>query len=142
MTNLEGEAIGINVAQNEAARPEGGEAVHVALAIPADVVQLVVRTLIANGRVTRSTIGVLVEPRSSGELQLLQVFPDGPAERAGLRVDDILISVDGIPFHGDRPNSYWEFLPPGTLVEIEVLRRGQEKPLTFTVELGELREAG
>lgn len=84
-------------------------------------------------------IGVEVERAALG-LQVIAPLADSPADQAGIRPHDVIVSVDGQPTR-DRP------LPevvktlrgmPGTMVEVGVLRDGKElKPLTLKrTELG------
>ncbi|HMO56697.1 MAG TPA: S41 family peptidase [Roseiflexaceae bacterium] len=67
-------------------------------------------------------IGVIVMPRpNSGFIQV--VFPDSPAERAGLRPRDRIIAVDGRPYtvaDGDLRG------PLGSLVRLTVARSGMK----------------
>ncbi|HWQ15623.1 MAG TPA: S41 family peptidase, partial [Roseiflexaceae bacterium] len=53
--------------------------------------------IITSGRETRVGIGVVVRPKVDGAFIQL-VFPDGPADRAGLRPRDRIVAVDGRPY--------------------------------------------
>jgi C-terminal processing protease CtpA/Prc len=70
---------------------------------------------------------------------VVRVDPNLPAQTAGLRPEDIIISYRGRPvrsmnnFMGQVADT-----PPGTVVEITVLRRGHEKK--FKVKIAELIE--
>jgi serine protease Do len=70
-----------------------------------------------------------------GGVRVLQVFPDSPAAKAGLAVDDVVLSI------ADKPTPHREALvaqvqsrPPGTQVPL-LVRRGREK-LTLQATLG------
>jgi len=68
------------------------------------------------------------------------VFEDGPAYRAGFRVNDVVIAVDGKPV-GDLPID--EIVSQikgveGTTVELSVLRGGSGKPLTLKIRRAQI----
>jgi hypothetical protein len=46
-------------------------------------------------------IGVSYDPLSAAGIEVLGLAPKGPAERAGLKAGDILLSIDGQPLHED-----------------------------------------
>ena len=68
----------------------------------------IVATLMTDGRVRRAYIGIAggprpLPPRAQAELgltsgvEVVEVIPDGPADRSGIRAEDLLIEVDGVP---------------------------------------------
>jgi S1-C subfamily serine protease len=80
----------------------------VSLTIPAATVRRVVETLLRDGRIRRGYLGVGVQPvRVPAALQatlnqetgllLVSIEPGGPAERGGLLLGDLVVSVDGEP---------------------------------------------
>jgi S1-C subfamily serine protease len=82
----------------------------ICFAIPATTARLVAGMLIRDGRVRRAYLGIGGAPTpigrslagelglaSSGGIRVLEVVPGSPAERAGLRVGDLLVSLDGTP---------------------------------------------
>lgn len=101
LVNRRGEVIGMNTAF-------GGEGSGIGFAIPIELASEVARSLIAEGRVTRAFLGVLLQevdldlarglglPSASGVL-IREVYPDTPASRAGLRLGDAVLEVDGVP---------------------------------------------
>lgn len=72
--------------------------------------------------------------------QVLQVLPGSPAERAGLKAFDVVLSVDGEPTAGEHPATLFE-RPVGQSLRLEL---GDGREVTLTTEpLAELlREAG
>lgn len=86
----------------------------------------------------RPFIGVQGEANST-VARLIQVFPKSPAEQAGIKVDDIVLSFAGQPVRDfDSLRSYVEDQDPGTTVELEV-QRGDRR-LTVELVIGRVRE--
>lgn len=53
------------------------------------------------------------------------VYPNGPGAAAGLRVGDLLVSIDGRPFKEDSTGGYF-LRPVGTVLRLTILREGKE----------------
>jgi S1-C subfamily serine protease len=78
--------------------------------VPSDTARWVVSELLRHGRVRRAWLGIAAQsvplPRRTmlhhglevpGAVGVDEVLPDGPAERAGVKAGDRLITVDGVP---------------------------------------------
>ena len=86
-------------------------------------------------------VGMLVGEAEGGDLRVLRVFRDSPAEKAGIEAGDALLAIDGASVAGETPMSLSEAsaLLKGegeTPVEVEVERGGEV--LSFTLERGEV----
>ena len=86
-------------------------------------------------------VGMLVGEAADGDLRVLRVFRDSPAEKAGIEAGDALLAIDGARVGGDTPMGLSEAsaLLKGegeTPVEVEVERSGET--LSFTLERGEV----
>ena len=102
LVNLQGEMIGINTAILSPTGTNSG----VGFAIPVDIVDNVVTQLIDNGRVERGLLGVWPQGISlalasaldvpQGSAQISAVEPGSAADRAGLKVGQIITRVNGI----------------------------------------------
>jgi len=101
LVDADGSVIGINSAIG--ASPEVG-AEGVAFAIPIDVAVAVAEELINSGRATHPWLGVSganITPEVEEEFGvargavIMEVVPDGPADAAGMRQNDIVVSFDG-----------------------------------------------
>jgi len=144
LVDLEGRVVGINAR----AIPIMGE--NLGFAIPADVVREVAEALIRDGRVTRSWLGVQWQHMKALEghfgvdkqVGVLAggIFPDGPAERAGLQAGDLIVSLDGEPvsvrFEEELPAFRKRItdLPLGSRVTLVVLRSGREEKFRLRTE--------
>lgn len=144
--NLDGEVIGVNTAIYS---PSGGN-VGIAFAIPAKTVQDVVSQLLKSGSVPRGWLGVAIgnvdeETAESLGMQtnggapkgalIGDVTADSPADAAGLRRNDIVLSLNGIVIKNSRELSKRVAdTAPGTTVAVEILRDGRTQ--TVQVRLG------
>lgn len=115
--NTRGELIGIpslkfsSNGKDDIASIEG-----IAMAIPVDVVQPIVNSIIQYGKVTRPKLGISVMTIRGSEkptvglipagVYVSAVGPESTAERAGIKVHDIIIGMDGerIALHTDLTN--------------------------------------
>ena len=92
-----------------------------------------------SGTVTYGWIGFEVELQSSidsgRQLVLSEVFPDSPAETAGLLEGDVLLRIGDYPIHvlDDLRNAMF-YTRVGQYVEVEVLRGDQKR--RFSVKIG------
>ncbi len=76
---------------------------------------------------SRTGVGLQVVPIASGELVVLQVLPESPAARSGIRPGDLLIEVGGRKLSGSVfsqlvPQTLWGSV--GTEVSVTYLRPG------------------
>ena len=71
---------------------------------------------------------------SHAGVRVVEVPPDGPAQRADLRAGDRIVAVDGKPVAGRDSRAVQQLLSGevGSRATIEVLRDGQ--PLTLSIE--------
>ena len=141
LVNTNGELVGINTF----ILTESGGSQGLGFAIPSSVVEFVYRELRKYGRVHRSIIGAELQeitPDLAAGLSLKKergvvvadVEPDGPAEKAGLQIQDILLSLDGRAI-GSVPLAEMivSTRPAGAVVKAEVLRGAQTVTLTIPV---------
>ncbi|MEA2229774.1 MAG: hypothetical protein QOF04_3404 [Solirubrobacteraceae bacterium] len=118
----------------------GAQAPGIGFAIPSNAVRDVARQLIAQGRVTRSGrafLGVGVSSVTGGGVLVTEVQRGGPADRAGIRPGDVIVSVAGQETPStDALATVLATLKPGQKVPVVVSRGGARR--TLTVTLGEL----
>jgi Do/DeqQ family serine protease len=147
LVNLKGELVGIN----SAIISRTGGNVGIGFAIPVNQVREVMKQLIATGTVRRGLLGVNIQdvtpeiaatfglPGNSGAL-VSQVSPESAAERAGIQIEDVIVSINGTRLRdsGSLKNAIG-LLPPGERVTVGLIRDGREQ--TVTAVLGELAPA-
>ena len=143
LLNLRGEVIGINTAIFSST---GGN-VGVGFAVPINLVKEVLPQL-RKGKVVRSRIavnlntGVLTREDiddlglpSTGGAMISEVAPGGPADKAGLRPEDVIIEYNGKAITDNAQlTGLVTRTPPGTTVPIKIVRNKKTMTLNVTVE--------
>ena len=146
LVNGQGEVVGINVA----ILSQTGASIGIGFATPIDLVKELLPELEAKGKVTRGWAGLTIQeitPDLAEALGLAKpagalvagLAKDGPAERGGIRVGDVVTEYDGqeIKAAGDFPIMVAR-TPVQKKVEVKVLRERSELRLAMTI--GELDE--
>ncbi|MGI9104356.1 MAG: Do family serine endopeptidase [Terriglobales bacterium] len=141
LVNMEGEVIGINTAIIT-----GGEGYEgVGFALPSKTVATVYNQLIGpEHRVTRGSIGVEFEAAPNpavarvygvkSGVTIANVVSGSPADQAGLKVGDTIVSVDGKPVkNGDELVSDISSRKPGSKATIGYIRSGKEATTSVTI---------
>jgi serine protease Do len=114
-------------------------------AIPIDVVMNVADQLKADGKVSRGWLGVVIHEvnkdlaesfgmeKPAGAL-VVQVVEDGPGAKGGLRVGDVILSLDGQPINlsADLPHLVGG-LKPGSKINLELMRDGKRRSLALKI---------
>lgn len=150
LVNARGELLGINTLIYTGAEQSRGAStgIGISLAIPANMALFVMADLIRYGEVIRGWLGVSVAPvRGLSDqrpglqsLEVSAVAEDSPAQRAGVRVRDIITHIDGEPVRDGRLTMHRiAQLRPGDKVDITVVRNNQSLDLQAIV--GTLRQS-
>ena len=146
LINLRGEVIGINTAIFS----RTGGNIGIGFAIPINLVKELLPQLRGKGKVTRGYLGVLIQKvtpeigeslgmeKSYGAL-VANVSKDGPADKAGVKVGDVIVEFDGkeVKDSGDLPIIVAR-TPVDKKVRMKVLR--DKKEIALSVAVGELKE--
>ncbi|MFW5985685.1 MAG: S1C family serine protease [Halanaerobiaceae bacterium] len=138
LLNIEGEAIGINTAVSMQGQGIG-------FAIPIKEVKGYVEELIETGEIVRPWLGVAYQPVTEEHVRQLDlddtkgvlvndVIADSPAEKAGLKIYDVIVEVNKEPIEeaSDLPEIINE-LDIDQEVMIRVIRNGESQILTATI---------
>jgi serine protease Do len=146
--NLAGEVVGIN---SQIFTRSGGF-MGLSFAIPIDVAMDVANQLRDSGKVSRGWLGVVIQEVSKGLAEsfgldrpagalVAQVLDGGPAAKGGLRVGDVILSMNDKPvvMSADLPHLIGA-LKPGDKARLQVARDGDRK--TLNIEIGALPEDG
>ena len=146
LINARGQAIGINAAIFS----QSGGSVGIGFAIPSNQAKTVVTQLADNGHVSRSWLGVGIQPLTpelakgfnlgdaKGAL-VSSVTDDSPADKAGIKAGDVITEWDGraVTKSEELPRLVAE-TPVGREVAVTVLREG--KPVRLTARVAKLDE--
>ena len=138
LLNIKGEVVGINSAIR--ANAEG-----IGFAIPINMVRQLLPTLLKYGKVRRSAIGVVVDALTIEQASRLGlkspkgawvkgVQGDGPADKAGIAVDDVIIGFNGNAIN-DENNLRWyaSIGGVGQVATLKISRGGKEMEVKVTL---------
>jgi serine protease Do len=117
-------------------------------AIPINLAKWVADQLMAKGRVVRGWLGVVIQEITPEIAETIgvkegilisQIAPGSPAEKAGLKVGDIIVAIDGEKVREVRGLQFRVMkTPPGTEVTLTIIRGGKEQ--TIKAKVGEMPE--
>jgi serine protease Do len=145
LLNTDGQVVRINTAIFS----QTGGNIGIGFAIPVNMAKELLPQL-KEGKVVRGWLGVMIQqitPQLKDKLDLetengalvADVTEEGPAEEAGIRRGDVIVSFDGKEIEEMRDLPFIVATTPvGKKVTVEVIREGEKK--NFTVELGEMKE--
>ncbi len=142
LLNLKGEVIGINTAI-----ATNGESYNagVAFTIPSNLARKIADKLIQTGTVARGWLGVSLADLTGEDLQVLggrgqhgvminTLYPEGPAAKAGLQCEDVLLSVNDAKVDSIRRlQAVIADTLPGETARLSILRDGQTLELPIEV---------
>ena len=142
MFNLSGDVIGIN---SQILGNAGGGNIGIGFAIPAEDAKPIIDTLMKGNSVKRGYLGVGIQamtddiaaasglPKDRGEI-ITRVEPGEAAAKAGVKVGDVIVAVNGKPVTPENSLSRLVAdVPPGQAAHLDVLRNNAPTALTVTV---------
>jgi serine protease Do len=142
LLNTRGEVIGINTLIITRGAPQSS---GVGFAVPINVAKEILPQLRSRGKVVRGWLGVQIQALSDDMARtyrmkdnkgalINEVNSDSPADKAGLKADDVVVGVDGraIEDNGDL-SRYIASKAPGTTVNLRVLRGSAEQTIAVTL---------
>ncbi len=142
LVNARGEVVGINTFLVS----ENGGFSGMGFAIPTQIVQPTVDSLIKYGKVSHGYIGIGISDVTPDEAKffhvnnasgavITQVEPDSPGAKAGLKVGDVIAELNGktVSDAGELQVEVGE-KQPGTTLQLRVLRDGKPVDVPVTLE--------
>jgi putative serine protease PepD len=148
LLDMAGRVIGVNsaIARVASSLNTDGQSgnIGVGFAIPSDQVRKTAEQLIASGKATHPVIGVLIDTTYKGEGVKIAGAPQngsapitkgGPADKAGLRPGEVILTFDGRPVTG--PDEFVVAIRAksvGETVELTVRRGSTERTVKMTLQ--------
>ncbi len=146
LVNLEGQLVGINTMIVTSGG--GGGNIGIGFAIPINMAKDVMDQLIKYGKVERGMLGVQVQsltpelaqalklPQQQGAV-VTQVVPGSAAQKAGIKANDVIVSINGNPVTSaaDLSNTIGA-MRVGTKLNLGVIRNG--RTITINASIGKL----
>ncbi|HEX4277058.1 MAG TPA: Do family serine endopeptidase [Bryobacteraceae bacterium] len=144
LANIKGEVIGINTMI--ASRSGGYQGIGFAMPINTGV--KIYNQIIRTGHVTRGSVGIRFREYPNNE-SLLKVYgadrggvfvdsiePEGPADKAGMKPQDVVVSINGKPVtKGQDLIDIVADSPVGSDLKVGIIR--DKKPMTLTIVVGD-----
>ena len=142
MIDINGKVIGVNTA----ILSTSGGSVGLGFAIPSNLASVVKDSIISTGKFEKPYIGVYLNNLDSDKIKVLnikstngvliaKVIPNGPASRAGIQANDVVVAVNGKPV-----NSAGAFIGElaakkiGETVELSIIRNSQTVKVRVALE--------
>jgi Do/DeqQ family serine protease len=142
LVDMQGRIVGINTA---IVAPSGGN-VGIGFAVPINMARQVMDQLISYGEIKRGRIGVAIQDLTPDIAQALgtartqgaviaRVEQGSPAERAGLRTNDLVVAVNGTPIHnGAELKNRVGLSKIGDAVDLTVVRGASERTIAVRID--------
>jgi S1-C subfamily serine protease len=134
-----GAVIGINTAMLAVGGSgnTGGGSTGLGFAIPINTVRDIAQQLISTGKAVHATLGVNTRSVTDGTRDgalVLNVEPGGPGDKAGIKVQDVVIAVDGKPVgSSEELQVAVDQHKPGETITLEVVRNGSSTDVRATL---------
>jgi serine protease Do len=144
LVDMQGRLIGLNTA----ILSRSGGFQGIGFAIPANLARHVVDSLVSTGHVVRGFLGVRIQNlnsdlaeefklKSTSGAVVTDVTPDGPAAKAGLKTDDVILEYNGKPVKDGRSLQFAvAATDPGREAKLGIFRDGKNEAIT--VKVGEI----
>jgi serine protease Do len=144
LVNMSGQVIGVNSMVTR----DG----TIGFAIPSNLVKMLLPQLASKGRVDWGWLGVAIAEVTEDDIARLKlreprgvlvrsVMPGDPADKGGVRADDVIVGIDGTRLESPRDlQRVVSSTPVGKKVKVVLLREGQETEVEVTIGLYQERE--
>lgn len=132
LVDAHGELVGINTVIFS----RSGGSMGIGFAIPTVIVEQVMNALIKDGRVSRGWLGIEIQSQlrdptqleTSTGVEIMDVVPQGPAAKSGLKLGDVILTIDGVEMtDANTLVQYVARKPPNTELNAQILRNGKNR---------------
>ena len=142
LVDMNGSLVGINTAIFS----ETGGSNGIGFAIPSEMVRRVVESAVQGGQIVRPWLGVSAQPVTQDLARSLgldrprgvlvdEVWEGGPADRAGIRRGDVVLSVGGVDVFDEQGIRYQAATQrPGAQIALRIVRGNAQRTLNARVE--------
>lgn len=137
LLNINGEVIGINTA----IVTRSGGYMGIGFSVPSNMARHVMDQLVQTGSVARGYLGIVAQdlnpelieafklPKNSNGVVIVEIAPESPAQKAGLKIGDVIIRINNKPVESSHAlRSVIAHIVPGKTAMIQVIREGQTLP--------------
>lgn len=142
LLTLSGDIIGINTA---IATTSSAGYMGIGFAVPSNMAKRVIDEILTDGKISHGFLGVTLQSidydlaqafnlKSVSGALITSVVKDSPAEKAGLKVEDIVVQLDDKPINNSamlRNGIY--MMKPGTKINLKVMRKDQTVQIPITI---------
>jgi Do/DeqQ family serine protease len=137
LVTTDGKLVGINTAIFS----QSGGSIGIGFAIPSNIVRAVVDAEAHGGKLVRPWLGVTGEALSAeiaeslgfdkpGGVVVKELFPGGPADKAGLKPGDVLLAINGRDVQDPQGMAFrLATLPIGDAAKMTIVRKGEQMDL-------------
>jgi serine protease Do/serine protease DegQ len=148
LINLKGELIGIN----SAIFSNSGGNIGIGFAIPVNIAKSIMAQILQYGKIRRGLLGVSISDFSTDTAKaygvdahegalVQEVVSGSSAEKAGIKVGDVIVAVDGDPISSASDlRTTIGLKRSGDKVQLDVLRDGKKRTLTAMLDEREATE--
>ena len=146
LVDAHGELLGINTVIFS----RSGGSMGIGFAIPTSIVEQVMNALIKDGKVSRGWLGIEIQSQlrdptqleTSTGVEVLNVIEGGPAAKSGLRVGDIILTIDGVEMtDANTLIQYVARKPLDTKLNAQIVRQGKNAQVEISLEERPVQEA-
>jgi serine protease Do len=144
LVNIDGEVVGINVAIASTMGASGN--IGIGFAIPVNTAKEILDQLIDKGKVTRGWLGIVTSGANQELSPVMKrhfgvengalvedLVKDGPAAKAGLQSEDVIIKLDDQPVANFNELLHLVGMRPGKRVTLTIVRERREMKLPVTL---------
>lgn len=143
LVDMDGKLVGVNTAIFSRSGGSNG----IGFAIPGELVQRAVESALSEGKIVRPWIGARTQGVNAVMAEALgldrpqgaiidEIYPKGPADKAGLKRKDVILSIDGTDIFDDSGLRFkLATFTPGHKAKVKIWRDGKRKTLHVRADI-------